>query len=207
MVEQHQGGRSREDVALLQAALAGQPEAAHALVERLHPTIYRRVDRQLRRRGANLRGAVEDLVQHVWEVLLRRDGHVLRAYDPARGASLLTYVGLVAEREVGNELARRRTQKAGGGRVVEDQDEVERSPSPAPSPERDAETADMLEKLAAHLEERLPPKGLLIFRYLYTDGLSPRRAAEILEVTVQVVYNWQHRIRQEARAFLAALDA
>ena len=53
---------------------------------------------------------------------------------------------------------------------------------------------------------RLPERGWLVFRLLYTDGCEVGEVADALQVTAQVVYNWRFRIRKEAEAFLAAAE-
>ena len=44
-------------------------------------------------------------------------------------------------------------------------------------------------------------RGWLVFRYMYTDGYDVPEVAAALQTNPQVVYNWRHRIRKEARAF------
>jgi DNA-directed RNA polymerase specialized sigma24 family protein len=64
-----------------------------------------------------------------------------------------------------------------------------------------AESRCELERLFRHLDARLPPKGRVIMRLLYEDELSVHEAAQKLGIQPQVVYNWQFRIRAEARDF------
>ena len=49
----------------------------------------------------------------------------------------------------------------------------------------------------------LAAKGQAIYRLVYTDARAPEEVATLLGCNVQVVYNWQHKIRALARVFLA----
>src|SRR5215471_16061481 len=94
------------DGELVKAALAGDRRATEDLVGRLARVIQVRVGVALLRRrhaarGRTLAQEVEDLMQEVFAALFEQDGRVLRRWDPARGLSLKSYVGLVAEREAG----------------------------------------------------------------------------------------------------------
>jgi RNA polymerase sigma-70 factor (ECF subfamily) len=164
------------------------------------PVVHARVRRALARRGLPFDDH-PDLAQEVWLSLLDDDGRVLRNYDPARGATLEGYVGMVSEREIGNRLQKLRAKKRGAAINAEGVD-VDDQPSRNAGPESVVATAELAQRLGEHLESVLPPRGQLIFRYAFTDGLPPERIAQILSIEVQVVYNWQHRIRKTVREFL-----
>ena len=94
------------DVELLALALSGERSATESLVAKLAPVVQARVGLALSRRlkqarGRNLKQYVEDLVQEVFVALFEQDGRILRNWNPDRGLSLKSFVGLVAEREVG----------------------------------------------------------------------------------------------------------
>lgn len=195
----HLEGRG-DPLELIERAFGGEPQARSLLVDRLMPVIQARV----RRRIGGLRPAVdvEDAVQEIWLRLVDHRGAMLRKYDPTRGASFEGYVGMVAERELGNYLEKARSQKRGGHLTAVESAEVEARPVSSPNPEEQAASREQLGRLARHLEAELPPKGQLVFRYLYSDGVAPNEVAQAIGVNVQVVYNWQHKIRELARRFL-----
>ena len=62
---------------------------------------------------------------------------------------------------------------------------------------------DLVGRLDAHLMAGLAAKGQAIYRLVYTDARAPEEVATLLGCNVQVVYNWQHKIRALARVFLA----
>jgi RNA polymerase sigma-70 factor (ECF subfamily) len=191
-----------EEPSLIRAALDGDEGAARTLVTRLMPVIHARARRVLVRRGMNPDENL-DLVQDVWIGLLAGDGRALRGFDPERGASLEGYVGMIAEREIGNELSKRLAAKRGGRARRETPSRIQSLRSVAASPDEAVETTELAARLGEHLQSILPSRGGLVFRYAFTHGPPPEKVAEILGTSVQAIYNWQHKIRQAAREFLA----
>src|SRR5262249_32017908 len=87
--------------AALDRALAGDADAVRDLVNALMPVVQRRVARTLHRRraraGTDLRTALEDLVQDTFYALFQERARLLRTWNPERGLTLESFVGLVAE--------------------------------------------------------------------------------------------------------------
>jgi RNA polymerase sigma factor (sigma-70 family) len=192
-----------EEHALIRRAVGGEEPAIAVLVRRLMPVIRARVRRALSREGARLGPSDgDDLVQEIWLKLVDERGAQLIAYEPDRGASLEGYVGLIAEREIGNLVRKLSTQKRGGHLIAVEP--AEDLPSSTANPEEAAAAENLAARLGEHLEALLPARGRLVFRYAFTDELPATEVAKILGVTVQVIYNWQHKIRIAAREFIAS---
>jgi RNA polymerase sigma factor (sigma-70 family) len=152
---------------------------------------------------------VDDVIQSVWLVLWKDDGRQLQAWSPDRGISLEAYVGMIAERETGNHLQRVTALRRGEAQTdsfhaagPDGRGDLE-MPAPGASPEQVVEADDLMRALEAHLSTELSEKGRLVLALVYVDGRSPDEAARLLGVQLQVVYNWQHKIRGLARDFLA----
>lgn len=191
----------REDVALIERALSGDVRARETLTHRLIPVVRAHVLRAF----SKSRDEAEDLCQEAWLALIENDGARLRAFDPDRGASLEGFVGLVTDREVIRGIRQRRALKRGGAatHVSTDDDATTADLSDArATPASVVEARDLADQLAGHLEEQLAPKGLLVLRYVFEDGMSPVDAASVMGTSVQVIYNWQHKIRALSRAFM-----
>jgi RNA polymerase sigma factor (sigma-70 family) len=188
------------DERLIEEAIAGRPSARTELVGRLDPVVRARIARVLSGR----RSEIDDLAQDIWVTLFAHRGKRLRAFDPARGGSLEGFVGVLAEREARQLLRRGRAKKRGGGAEVISLDGVPEMPiaGAEPTPEAAAETKDLAARLGGFLDANLPPRGRLVLRYLYTDGNTPAETARALGAEIQVVYNWQHKIRALSRMFL-----
>ncbi len=194
------------DQLLIRQALTGDEAAVQRLVRRLSPVLEARA-RVALARGATRGVELSDLVQDVWYALLRGNGRALRDYDPTRGASLEGYVGMIAAREIGNRLRLRAAQKRGSMATHVDLEAGAEPPESGPTPEAEVAASELALKLGRHLMASLSPRGQLVFRYAFTDGMPPARVAEILQVDLQVIYNWQHKIRRVARDFLESQDA
>jgi DNA-directed RNA polymerase specialized sigma24 family protein len=192
-----------DPLALVRRALAGDGPSLRALVRRLVPVIQARTDVFLAARPGRRIGphGVDDLVQDVWLALIKDGGRLLLAWDPARGMTLEGYVGLVTKRELWGRVRQETAGKRGSGLRAVDLADVE--PAGSHDVEGEAIGRDLARSLADHLEQALPERGRLVMRCLYTDGCSPAEVADVLGVNLQVVYNWQHKIRQLAHAFLS----
>ena len=190
-----------EEHALIERAVAGDRMAARALVTRLMPIVQARVRLLLRKERRHTDGT-DDLVQEVWTRLLADGGRKLLKFDAARGASLEGFVGMLATREAGNTLREQRAQRRGGRAQVAavTPDAV---PSTSGDPSAHASASELQQRVRRFVEGELPVKGQLVFRYVFTDQISPSEAARAMGVTPQVVYNWQHKIRTGVRAILA----
>lgn len=190
------------DLRLVHRALRGHGGAVRQLVERLMPVIRAQIGYTLARQpGRRTQGDRDDYAQEVWVALWADDGRRLKAYDRTRGASFEGYVGLIAERELLGLLRKESAQKRGGDLRQVNPELLGNAVDGGASPERAAMARDEAQALLSHLKTRLPERGMLVFRCLYTDGRGVAETAEMLGVSAQVVYNWQHKIRKAARAF------
>ncbi len=190
---------------LIRRTLRGDGRCGRELLRRLTPVIQARVRRALGWRADAAR--VEDLVQEVWSVLMQDSGRLLLAYDPGREASLEGYVGGIARRTASTLIRKDLAQKRGGQVVQVAIDERSCTPATTSTPQTKTERRELLDSLAAHLEQHLPERGQLVLRYCFVDGHRPAHVAQALGVKQQVVYNWQHRIRSLAREFVATQTA
>ncbi len=186
-------------LALIDRVSRSEPAAVRALTERLLPVVRARVRRLLARRPDLAQLDANDVVQHVFLRLLENGASQLKKWSPERGATLEGYVGMVSEREAGNV-----GQKVASRERFEAQEGDVEAPSVEPSPESRVVERDTANRLTAFLSAELPPKGQLVLKCLYADGLDADETARMLGVNRQVVYNWQHRIRVLARQFLPA---
>lgn len=187
---------------LVRRAVAGDEDAEDELIERLMPIVRARVRRFLARSGRKLGpDQGDDLVQDIWLRLIEDGGRRLLAYDPSRAVSLESFAGMITEREIGN-LRQKAGARKRGSHLMALAPLDEGAPSGEASPEAEAEARELAARLGEHLGRELPVRGQLVLRYAFADELPVERVAQILGVTVQVVYNWQHKIRAAARAFL-----
>jgi RNA polymerase sigma factor (sigma-70 family) len=148
---------------------------------------------------------VDDLVHEIWIELFADDARRLSAYDPGRGRSLAAWVRLVADRELATLLRRARAQKRGNAAAtIPVTDDL---PAPTPDVEAWMIATDLATRLTAHLERSLSAPGRRVFECTLAGDRSCSEIAVQLGVSVQVVYNWQHRIRRLAREFVVESNA
>lgn len=190
------------DQRLVRRALRGHGDAVRALVDRLMPVIRAQVAYGITRRAGRVQAGRDDYAQEIWLALWAEDGKRLRAYEPGRGATFEGYVGVVAERLFRSLLRKEVAQKRGGDLHQVDQEALDRVHAEGQGPAAQVEARRDAEALWAHLQTVLPERGQLVFRLIYTDGLTVDDAAAALGVNRQVVYNWQFKIRNAAKAFL-----
>ncbi|MCB9545891.1 MAG: sigma-70 family RNA polymerase sigma factor [Myxococcales bacterium] len=174
------------DASLIERALRGESRARRALVERVGPTIQARVRHLTGGRPIGAEGP-DDLVQQVFERLLRDDGRLLRAWQPDRG-SLQAYCSVIA-RSVVSE--RRRVARPMADALPDGADE-------APGPEQVTSARERLQQLRACLRRCLSPGAWLVFMGLYADRREPAELADGLGRPRRWVDDRHREIRQAA---------
>lgn len=199
---------SQREEALLQSALLGDPEAQHALVRLLNPVIHARSATYLarrRRQGAQVsRSDVEDLVQEVWSALLKDEQASLRRWQPERGASLTTFVGLCAERAIISHFR-------GGARLGLLEDRVEASALEAScgaeaTLEDRVHNTQLLGRVLTQLRARLSKKGRRALELLYIDQLTIEEAERQADMSKGALYTWRREIKSMANEILKDLN-
>lgn len=195
------------DQLLLVRALADDRAALAALVSRLTPIIQARVARVLRRRASagQLRCAVADLTQEVFVRLLASDRRALRAWDPARGLSLSSFVGLIAEREASSVLdSQRRTPRSDQLELHGDLEELSHGWG-EPTGERQQIARDLVAKLCERLRAWLSPRGRELFELVYVQQEPLASVAKRFGMPPSAVYAWRNRVGKRARELLNEL--
>lgn len=195
-----------EHVDLVRRAIAREPDAVHALVTLLRPTIEARVVRALMRNTRGRRSArqeVEDLIQEVFLALFDNDAKALRAWDPAR-AVLPAFVSVITEHEVASIF------RSGRRRPYRDEEdggiEIDNF-SGAVSTESIVASQELLDALLERLRAELSPKGLELFYALLVDELPVEEVCEKTGMKRDAVYAWKSRLGKLVRKLAAELTA
>ncbi len=188
------------DAKLVEAALIGDRVAKNTLVEKLSPVISNCIRRLNIRNTTHLYEA-HDFVQEIWARLFVDNGRLLKQYDSSRGVSLKSYISMVIKREIRNQIQKERALKRGMDVTVNLEETLD--------PQRDEETPEKFleaRELAARLDQQLKgilsDRGMDVLHKSFLKGTEPSEIAKELNVSVQVVYNWMHRIRALCRDFL-----
>jgi len=182
---------------LIQQALAGDPASVRALVDRLSPVVSRRVAATLWQRSAKRNVAQDalDMTQDVFVALFQSDGKALRAWDPARGMSLESFVGLLTQHQVISILRSGRTSP--WREEPSDTDaELETISAGAPSPERIASSRESLRTLLDRLRQTLSPRGLELFQRIIVDEEPIETLSVATGLTKDAIYQWKSRLHR-----------
>ncbi len=159
----------------LQPCLDGEPGAWSTFVERYARVIYAAVRKTI---GGNDAELLDDLVQDVYVRLVRNDMKALRSFEPDRGASLTTWLTIIARSIAIDELRRRRLETAS-------LDAIASEPEPPTDPSIRHELTIPLEVLTE--------RQRLILSMLFDEGLSVSQAARVLDVDDQTVRSTKHK--------------
>lgn len=182
-------------------ALTGDRAALGRLVRDLEPVVRRQVGRvvarQARRDGRDGHELIEDLTQEVFLHLLDRGAHALKQWDPSRGRSLPSFVGLIASRYAIGVLRTRRhnpwserpTTHNSLAAMTED----------AHTPERSAVARQALAKVEQRAEARLTNLGRRIFRRLLVEQAPVAEVSDAEAMNPNAVYAWRNRLRRMLR--------
>lgn len=185
----------------LDRVLDGDAAARGRLLSELMPVVHARVGRCLLRRrahcrGADLRTTLEDLVQDVFVELLRDDARVLRAWNPQRGLTLKSFVGIVAEQRVAATFRSRRRNPWLDELSVDDEDcNVPIEPD-GNGPEARLVSREALECLLDEVRARVTPVGLELFFSLIVREESTASVCARMNMSVGAVHAWSSRLRR-----------
>lgn len=188
----------------VEKVLRGDRAAAERLVAKLLPVLQRRIAWVLRRQPSARR---EDVLDHAQDVLLRlfQDDHrVLRSWDPARGASLDTFVALVAERHV---VAVLRSGRKSAWREDLTLDLEAVGGAGESDAERHVLSKDLLERILDRLEGELTPRSRQLFHALFVEERSPEDVAADYGMSSNALYTWTSRLRSRVQALAEELSA
>jgi RNA polymerase sigma factor (sigma-70 family) len=191
---------AERDAELVEKVLIGDQRAKKELVERLSPLIVGCVKR-LNVKNRSFLYEERDFAQEIWARLFVDDGKLLKQYDSRRGVSLKGYFIMVIQREIGNQLQKERALKRGRN-VTIDLEEDDDTPVEQDTPEQYMEARELAQQLDQRLRCVLSERGMNVLHTVFREGADPSEIAKNLKVSVQVVYNWLHKIRILCRDFL-----
>ncbi len=196
---------------MLAPALAGQPSAVRALVAGFTPVILARASRALVRSGRSAgrdpRQEIADLTQDVLLLLFKDDGRVLRSWEPERGLSLLNFVGLVAEREVGHIARSDKRSPWSEALGAANDAQLDDAPSLASGPESDVGSRDLFDRLHQRLEVELHARGMELYRLLILEDTPIPDVCAATGLSADAAYAWRSRLLKRVRELLIELQS
>jgi DNA-directed RNA polymerase specialized sigma24 family protein len=186
---------------LIQQALAGDPVSVRSLVDRLSPVVSKRVAATLWQRSArrNVAQDAVDMTQDVFLSLFQANGKALRAWDPTRGMSFESFVGLLAQHQVISILRNGRTAPWRDDSPEMD-GQLEALGAPEPSPEAVVSSRECLRSLLDRLKESLSPRGLELFQRIIIDEEPIDALSADTGLSKDAIYQWKSRLHRTIRA-------
>jgi hypothetical protein len=187
-------------------ALSGDPEAISALVMGFTPVVQARAVRALvrRGRGRDARQELEDMTQEVLCLLFRDDARILRAWDPARGLSLLNFIGLVAEREAARILSSDR--RSPWALEPTEEGALERAAGTTEGLEPLVASRQIIDLMYQRLVRDLSPKAIELFRLLVVEEHPVEEVIAFTGLEAGVLYTWRSRLLKRARLLLDEIE-
>jgi RNA polymerase sigma-70 factor (ECF subfamily) len=186
-----QSPQSWTDRDLLRKVLRTDDTAWHELVRRFRPLIYRCVGKVTGRFSPILSSADSDEIYgEVLMNLLRDDMRKLRAYNPARGTKLGSWIGMIAINTAHDYL------RASNRRPL--LDKVDGNPDPHEESDRSPLDLLMEKERWSHLNSILSSfseKDRTFMSLYYGEGLEPDVVAERIKISLKTVYTKKHKIR------------
>lgn len=187
-------------------ALGGERAAIEALVLEVSPVVQARVAVALQRWGRSSRQELEDLTQEILMDLFTGEGRVLASWQPERGLSLSSFVGLVAQRQVFSRLRSRRrspfTQEPTDPGTLDASLDASRE---QPTPEGPIAARELLRLVFERVHAELSPKALEMFYRLYVWQQEPELVARETGSKLDAVYQWRSRLKKEVGEIEASL--
>jgi RNA polymerase sigma-70 factor (ECF subfamily) len=188
---------SDDDTSLIAGLLAERPSAWTTFNARYARLIYRAITRITSRFSAVLSA---DDVQEIYALfclqLLANDKAKLRSFDPSRGASLASWLGLLAAHATYDFLRSKRREPR-----LEELTEAEPLCTSVPSPYEVCELRERAHQVGVLLSNFTERDRAFIELY-YGEGLEPEQIALRMNISVKTVYSKKHKIRARLEALL-----
>lgn len=203
MNEARQAGlREATDQALLGAVLSKDERAWQEMLRRFRPLIFRCILRVCKRSGALSQLGQEDINEIFGDVcvnILRDDMHKLRAYDPARGARLSSWLGLLAINAAYDYLRQSMRRPALLHLDMLDREGREQDPLSDRAAEGPSALDHLLEKERWLVLERLlvgfSPRDRDFVQLYFRCGLSAEQVAAEMGISIKTVYSKKNKVR------------
>ena len=197
-----------DEAATLERALSGEPRALRTIVQFITPAVQLGVGRVLVVHGRhshrrNVREETRDLSQEIFAQLFANSARILRNWSPQAGASLRTYVRMVAERRAISIL--RSSRRNPWTEDPTDHCQLEPMLRNHALTERQLAAAQIVQRGLATVRENQTERGREIFRLLIEEDRTVEEVQSETGLKRNAVYQWRRRLTQELRRVITEL--
>lgn len=182
--------KKEADAKLITGLLADDPTCWETFFDRFSGLIISCITRTTWQYAAIItQQDVEEIFGNVLINLLQRDKSRLRVFDPARGRSLSTWIGLIAVNTAIDYLrALSRQPAADPSQQVSDQ------PALGTDPYKTTLAREQLD-LISHIFGSLSARDRLFVHLYYYEERDPLDVAKIMGISVKTVYSKKYKLR------------
>lgn len=196
---ERQAYASLTDLALLQSVLTCDEAAWRELINRFRGLIYRCITKVSCRYESVLSNeAVNEIFSEVCLNLLRNDMKKLRAYDPARGSKLGSWIGLITIHTTYDHLRVTARQP-----LLDRIDGVVERADSKPTP-LDYTLKKELQTQLNKLASALSAKDRRFLELYFGRGMSPSEVADTMNISIKTVYSKKHKIQNRLQQMAQA---
>ena len=146
------------------------------------------------------------MTQEVFASLFADDAKALRAWDPARGMSLVNFVGLIAEHQVAN-IFRSGKRRPWSEDMAVDHDFETTIGEDERGPERTFASMQSFTLLLDRMRAELTPRGFELFKMMFIDEASVEAVCARTGMSTDAVYAWRSRLPKIVRKIAAIIEA
>jgi RNA polymerase sigma-70 factor (ECF subfamily) len=190
--------RAWSEAELVRLALVRDARAWGELVRRYRPVVLRCIGQVLRRSRLTTHTDVEEVYAELMASLWRDDMRKLRLHDPARGARLGSWLGLLAK-NAAHDFLRANHRRSLTDSVDDVEDFGGGGDSPLDLVLRD-EHRERVEELLAGLTDR----DRELFALIILRGLSVEEVAQSMGISPKTVYTKKHKLLHRLAERVAA---
>jgi len=192
-----------EEKQLIAACIAGNRDAAEALVRKFSDHVYAAVQQTLRNRNVSfVREDCEDFHNIVFLKLFENRFKKLKQFKGKNGCSLKTWLRVVVVRLILNHLREKKIGSLGYQRKVMAYHHLPEFFDERPSALHQIEQTDRIKQLQQALQE-ISTRDRLFFKLHMEKALSIQEVAKIMKISVPNSYTIKHRVIQRLRSFMS----
>ncbi len=188
-----------EDQPLVDALVANDPRAWREFQQRFDRLVVRCITKVTKSFSSVSADDVREIYSQLYLSLFANDRAKLRAFDPTRGSSFSSYLGMLAIHCAYDWLrsSRREPQREA---IAAAEDLWSELPDPY-------EAAAQQERatLAARVMEGFSERDRVFAALYFGEGMQPDEIARSMKISVKTVYSKKHKIQSKLESIVASL--
>lgn len=192
-----------DDRELLDACIAGDPDAGETMVRRFSNLVYATIQKTLASKHVSyVPEDMEDFHNLIFEVLFEKNCKKLRQYEGKNGCSLATWIRTVTVRTILNQLRKKGADSITGRNFNVPIEDIANIMPDASDTWEMVEQSERL-RLLREATDTLASRDRLFFRLHIEQGLSIPEVSELMDISPKNAYTLKHRAIQKIKAHIS----